>query len=208
MLGERVLVLAPHTDDGELGAGGTIAKLCAQGRDVRYVAFSACETIQTTEPRDLLRTECSNATARLGVKPENLSILDFEVREFGRDRQPILDAMVRLNAEFRPDLVLAPCHDDFHQDHQVIAAEAMRAFKRTTMLGYELPWNTTQFATTAFVELTQVEVDKKIAAVAAYESQAGRPYADPRVTESQLRFRGVLAGVEFAEAFTVIRWYF
>ena len=37
----RVLVLAPHTDDGELGAGATIAKLIEHGADVRYVAFSA-----------------------------------------------------------------------------------------------------------------------------------------------------------------------
>ena len=41
---ERVLVLAPHTDDGEFGCGGTMARLVEAGADVRYVAFSIATT--------------------------------------------------------------------------------------------------------------------------------------------------------------------
>ena len=39
---DRVLVLAPHTDDGELGCGGSIAKFLEQGKEVYYAAFSLC----------------------------------------------------------------------------------------------------------------------------------------------------------------------
>ncbi len=92
LTGATILVLAPHTDDGELGAGGSMAPWAAEGNDVRYVAFSACETIQPPD-RDpqILRTECAAATATLGIPRENLSILDFEVRHFARDRQAVLD---------------------------------------------------------------------------------------------------------------------
>ena len=41
---KNVLILAPHTDDGELGCGGTIAKLIEEGSEVYYAAFSVCET--------------------------------------------------------------------------------------------------------------------------------------------------------------------
>jgi LmbE family N-acetylglucosaminyl deacetylase len=207
MPGDRVLVLAPHTDDGELGAGATIAKFREQGSEVCYVAFSACETVQTEPPFDRLRGECREATSRLGIAQENVHILDFEVRHFLRDRQGILDAMVRVNKEFQPDLVLGPSPDDVHQDHSVVATEMWRAFKRTSMLGYELPWNTTKFETSCFVEVQRRHVDSKIDAIAAYESQAARPYVDPELTASLLRVRGISAGLEYAEAFTVYRWF-
>ena len=71
--GATVLVLAPHTDDGELGAGATIAKLAQQGNDVHYVAFSACETVQPDGvPADRLRHECAGATSTLGIPAANL----------------------------------------------------------------------------------------------------------------------------------------
>ena len=65
-----VLVLSPHTDDWELGAGGTICKLIAEGSRVTYVAFSTAEeSVPAAFPRDILKTEVRNATSVLGIKP-------------------------------------------------------------------------------------------------------------------------------------------
>jgi LmbE family N-acetylglucosaminyl deacetylase len=89
-----ILVLAQHTDDGELGAGASIAKWCRQGNEVHYIAFSACESVQEEEPFDVLREECQRATRSLGIPRGHTQILAFEVRQFARDRQQILDAMV------------------------------------------------------------------------------------------------------------------
>lgn len=205
--GSAVLVLAPHTDDGELGAGASIAKWCRQGMDVHYVAFSACESIQTQEPFDILRDECQRATTLLGVMPGRTRILDFEVRHFARDRQQILDAMVALNQEIEPDLVLVPSSDDTHQDHFVVSDEARRAFKRTSILGYEAPWNNFRFETTAFVAVRDTDVEAKVAALAQFKSQIDRNYMRRDHTLAQLMFRGVQAGVPWAEAFQVLRWY-
>lgn len=203
-----ILVLAPHTDDGELGAGGSIARWVDDGNDVYYVAFSACETIQPPE-RDpnVLRIECSRATEALGVKGENLSILDFEVRHFARNRQAVLDEMVRLQASLRPDLVLAPSLEDTHQDHGVVAQEARRAFKRTRLLGYEAPWNNFRFDVTAFVPLEERHVERKWNALQKFRSQSDRPYMQREYVDAQARFRGVQAGVGYAEAFQILRWY-
>lgn len=205
--GSAVLVLAPHTDDGELGAGASIAKWCRQGITVHYVAFSACETIQTREPFDILRDECMRATGVLGVMPGRTRILDFEVRHFARDRQQILDMMVALNREVEPDLVLVPSSDDTHQDHFVVSDEARRAFKRTSILGYEAPWNNFRFETTAFVGVQDSDVEAKVAALSRFESQTDRTYMSRDHTLAQLRFRGVQAGLSWAEAFQVLRWY-
>ena len=67
---ERVLVLAPHTDDGEFGCGGTIARLLDGGADVRYVAFSiATKSLPEGFPPDTLAKEVRAATAAIGIPP-------------------------------------------------------------------------------------------------------------------------------------------
>ena len=164
---ERVLVLAPHTDDGEFGAGGTMARLVEAGSDVRYVAFSiATRSLPEGFPPDTLAREVKEATAELGIPPANLTVHDFDVRTFPEHRQDILELLVALWEEWHPDAVFLPTVHDIHQDHQVIAAEGLRAFKRTTILGYEIPWNNFDFAYQAYVALQQEHVDRKVAALA------------------------------------------
>lgn len=66
---QKVLVLAPHTDDGELGCGGTIHRLIQLGKEVHYVAFSTCEeSVPEGFPKDILTKEVKAATASLGIK--------------------------------------------------------------------------------------------------------------------------------------------
>ena len=203
----NVLVLAPHTDDGEFGCGATIAKFVQEGRRVIYAAFSAAE--QSVLPHlssDILRTEVREATSLLGIKHEDCLILDFEVRRFPENRQSILDQMIKLQSTYNPDLVLLPSSHDTHQDHQTISQEGFRAFKKTTMLGYEVPWNNLEFRTNCFISFSEDLLKKKIAALNVYESQKHRSYANAEFIRSLAVTRGVQIGKSFAECFEVIRW--
>lgn len=204
---ERALVLAPHTDDGELGCGGTIARMLEEGVDVYYVAFSTCRrSLPEGCPPDTLEREVRAATLQLGMRPERVILFDFDVREFDRARQAILDEMVRLKRELDPDLVFLPCPQDMHQDHVVVATEGIRAFKRCTILAYELPWNNITFSTQCFVALEERHVAQKVEAIGCYASQQNRPYADPGFIRGLARTRGVESGYYYAEAFQAIRW--
>lgn len=203
----RVLVLAPHTDDGEFGCGGAIGRYLLDGHEVYYVAFSAAEkSVPKGMDTNILRTEVVDATKLLGVPSDNLEVLDFEVRDFPACRQEILEEMIRLQAQLDPDIVFLPSTADTHQDHQTISAEGFRAFKKTTMLGYELPWNNLNFTTSMFVVLQAEQIDCKIRALAAYRSQAGKSYATPEFVRNLAMIRGTQIGVEYAEAFETIRW--
>lgn len=202
-----ILVLAPHTDDGELGAGASLARWASEGHQVHYVAFSDCEeSLPAGCAPGTLRREVAEATAALGVRADRLRVLDFSVRYFERDRQDVLQAMVELNRELAPDLVLLPSREDLHQDHAVIALEGLRAFKRTSLLGYEVPWNNVSFTTSCFVSVDERAVQAKVAAVQCYASQQHRSYVQEGYLRAQLRFRGNQAGVAHAEAFEVVRW--
>jgi N-acetylglucosamine malate deacetylase 1 len=202
----RVLVLAPHTDDGEFGCGGTMARLVESGVDVRYVAFSiATKSLPDGFPPDTLAREVREATLEIGIPSERLMVHDFEVRAFPGHRQEILEMLIDLWAEWPPDAVLQPSLGDIHQDHQVIAAEGLRAFKRTTVLGYEIPWNTLNFNYQAYVSLEQRHVERKVAALARYESQQHRNYANEEYIWNLARTRGINVGRDLAEVFEVYR---
>jgi LmbE family N-acetylglucosaminyl deacetylase len=204
---ERILVLAPHTDDGEIGCGGTIVRFLEEGKSVHYVAFSTARTSVRPEfPDNILEIEVREATRVLGIPPENLIVFDFPVRHFPEHRQAILQTLVDLRQQLNPDLVLVPSPHDIHQDHQVIASEGLRAFKRHTILGYEEPWNNIVFETRCFVTLEQRQVAKKIKALHCYKSQGHRAYLDEEFVWSLARTRGTQIEGGYAEAFEILRW--
>lgn len=204
---KKVLVLAPHTDDGELGCGASIHKFSSEGAEVFYVAFSICTRSlpEYLHPMTLAE-EVKRATELLGVSKENLILYDYDVRHFPAIRQTILEEMVALEKQIKPDLVLMPCSTDIHQDHQTIYAEGLRAFKRTTILGYELPWNNLSFTTNTFVTLNENNVQQKIKALNEYESQKTRSYLNADFIRSLAKTRGVQIAADYAEAFELIRW--
>jgi len=206
-MNDNVLILAPHTDDGEFGCGGTISWLLEKGKNVFYVAFSSAEkSVPKGMPKDTLKKEVKRATKVLGIKPENLILFNYEVRDFPLHRQEILEDMVKLNAEIQPSLVFLPSTFDTHQDHKTVTEEGFRAFKRTSMLGYEVPWNNLSFNTNSFYFLEDKHIQKKIDALKCYESQQFRSYATEEFIRSLARVRGTQIGANYAEVFEVIRW--
>ena len=105
-------------------------------------------------------------------------------------------------------MVLVTTGADTHQDHQVLHSEAVRAFKDTTLWGYELPWNSLRFSAQAFVTLNQEHIDRKWASLQAYKSQfeLQRPYFNKDVIYGLARVRGVQVRTEYAEVFEVVRF--
>jgi len=204
---KNVFVLAPHTDDGELGAGGTIAKLIEAGANVFYLAFSTAEvSVPDGFAKDILKTEVIDATTILGIPKANVRIFNYEVRKLNYVRQEILEDLISMRKEIMPDLVLMPSLHDIHQDHTTVAQEGLRAFKNTTILGYELIWNNLTFDTTSFVALEKRHVDLKVRALAAYRSQFGRNYMSEDFIISLAKIRGVQSNFSYAESFEVVRW--
>ena len=203
---QRVLVLAPHTDDGEFGCGGTMARLVEDGVDVRYVAFSiATRSLPEGFAPDTLAREVREATTELGIPEGNLTVHDFDVRTFPDHRQEILELLVAIWEDWKPDAVFQPSLHDVHQDHQTVAQEGLRAFKRTTVLGYEIPWNNFDFAYQAYFALEERHVERKVAALARYASQQHRRYSDPEYARSLARIHGINVNREYAEVFHVYR---
>ena len=204
---KNILILAPHTDDAELGCGGSIAKFVEEGNNVYCAAFSIAEdSVPSGFVKDALINEFTSAMTELGLKQENLFIYRYPVRRFPQYRQEILEDIVKLRNKLMPDLIFVPSQNDVHQDHQVIAAEGLRVFKKNSILGYELPWNNIVFETRSFVRLEKIHIEKKILALKCYKTQMHRSYLDDSFIWGLAKTRGTQFENEYAEAFEVLRY--
>ena len=206
---KKVLILSPHTDDAELGAGGTIARFLEEGSDLYIAVFSTCEdSLPVGSPINSLLEEFYNAYDFIGISRNNLKVYNYPVRRLSEYRQEVLEILVRLKSEITPDLVILPSGYDLHQDHQVIHMEGVRAFlKSSSIWGYELPWNHKQFSPMQFIKLYEKHVELKIKMLSFYKTQFDlkRSYFSQDFIKGLARVRGVQASCEYSEAFEVIR---
>ena len=204
--GKKILLLAPHPDDPEYACGGSIAKW-SKDNELFYVAFSPCKiSLPEGFSEDTLYQELQSSATLLGIPETNIITYNFPVRRFPGQRQEILEELVKLRKRIQPDLVVMPNSNDVHQDHKVIYEEGLRAFKHSSLLGYELPWNSLQFISNFHVKLSKEELDIKWKAISAYKSQEKRAYKSEDFFTGLARVRGLQVGSEFAEAFEAIRW--
>ena len=196
----NILLLAPHADDVELGCGATVARFVEEGHNLLWIVFT------DEQP---LNSEHVKATEVMGFKNESRRALDFTLRHLCIRRQEVLERLVTLNSEFKPDLVMGPSLHDFHQDHQVVANEMVRAFKTScSIICYELPWNHISFDVQLLTKLTDRHIETKIRMLEKFKSELvvrGR-YFSTTLMRGMALLRGTQAGTKYAEAFEVLRW--
>lgn len=206
----NILLLSPHTDDVELGSGGSIIKFIKDGHKILWIVFSAAEeSLPIDIPRNSLEKEFLSVIKCLNLTEENYKIFNFKVRNLDEHRQEILEELINIRDEFNPQIVIGPSLNDFHQDHRVVTKEMIRAFKTTSsILCYELPWNHITFDTQLFIKLRKEHITKKCEMLRNYKTQLAKkkPYFSEEFIYGLAKVRGVQCNSEYAEAFEVIRW--
>jgi LmbE family N-acetylglucosaminyl deacetylase len=199
--GKRICCIGAHPDDIELGAGAFIASVIGK-------ADILCVTLSDNQKNALLKNlveEHYNALSCLGVKSDRIRLESFETRKFPQDRQEILEYLYRLNKEYRPEMVLTHSRADIHQDHNVTTEEVLRAFRGTTVLGFDVVRSSYGFFPHFLAEVTEADVEKKIAALAEYKTYHEKYYFSPELLRSTLIRNGALAERPYAEGFDILR---
>ena len=126
----NILILSPHTDDAELGCGGSVFKWKEEGHKIYWITFSSCEeSIPATFAKDATKKEFKENMDYFGANYYKLH--DYPVRNFDKYRQDILEYLVKAKHTFKPDLVVGTSLNDNHQDHLVIANEMVRCFRNS-----------------------------------------------------------------------------
>ena len=199
--GKKVCFIGAHPDDIELGCGALIARIAGK-TDVRCVTFS---NNQKNPALSHLVPEHYASMETLGVPRERVDLLDFETRRFQEHRQEILEAMIKIMREDDPDIVFVHTKSDVHQDHGVLTQEALRAFRGRTVLGFDVIRSSYGFFPDFLVGVDEMDVQKKLDALACYKTYAGKYYFSPDVTKATLIRNGAICERPYAEGFDILR---
>jgi len=199
--GKRVLFIGAHPDDIELGAGALIHHI---------VPFCEvmCLTLSDNQKNPQLRQVVGELQASmqvLGVSRDNVIVEKFATRDFPDARQEILEYLLKIRREFKPDIVFVHSKADIHQDHNVATEEALRAYRGTSVLGFDVVRSSYGFFPHFLVEVTAEDVEKKIEALAQYKTYNDKYYFDASLLRATMIRNGALAERPFAEGFDILR---
>jgi LmbE family N-acetylglucosaminyl deacetylase len=199
--GKRILFLGAHPDDIELGCGALLHHIASK-TDV------LCVTLSDNQKNPQLKkvvNELYDSMAILGVPMEKVVVEEFTTRKFPDMRQEILEYLLELRRNFKPDIVFTHTRQDVHQDHNVVTEEALRAYRGITLLGYDVVRSSYGFFPHFLVEVTQEDVEKKIEALSSYETYHDKYYFDTELLRATMVRHGALAERPFAEGFDILR---
>lgn len=194
----ELVLLGAHCDDLAIGAGATLLQTCARRPDLRVTALvlTGGGTAREAEERAALAEFCPGASL-------DVTVLDLPDGRAPAHWDTVKQALQDLAGRCRPDLVLAPCRHDAHQDHRLLAELAPTAFRGRFVLGYEiLKWESDLAQPSVFVPVDESTARRKAQLlVEHYASQRDRSWFDCEAFLGLARVRGVQCGARYAEAF-------
>ena len=198
----RVLAVAPHPDDIEIGCGGTLIKLAKAGHEI----FLAIMTKGDAGGNPGQRQKEQEAAAKI-YKAKKIFWLGFHDTRVPLGKESI-DALDKVMREVKADLVFAPHAEDTHQDHRNTANQVISATRYThNVLFYEVP-SSVNFQPDVFVIIGSV-LETKYRALRAHKSQVNKVnVADLSIIDcarSMAHFRGYQGRVKAAEGFKALR---
>jgi LmbE family N-acetylglucosaminyl deacetylase len=194
----EVLCLGAHSDDIEIGCGGTILELLAANRGVRvtWVVFSGNATREAEARRAARRFLQGAGSSSVVVRKQRDGFFPaqvIEIKEFFED----------LKRTSEPDLIFTHYRHDRHQDHRTISDLTWNTFRNHFVLEYEIPKYDGDLGTpNLFVPVGRVAARRKVNAIhTIFKTQVGQHWFTPDLFYGLMRVRGIEACVEFAEAF-------
>jgi LmbE family N-acetylglucosaminyl deacetylase len=199
--GKSLLFLGAHPDDIELGCGALIAEI-ADSTEIHCYTFS--DNQQNPELHELVE-EYAASMRTLGLKDGQFELGSFQTRFFPEHRQAVLEQMLALRKLYQPQIVFVHTAKDVHQDHVTLTQEAIRAFRGTTVLGYDVLRSSYGFFPDFLVEVRGQAVDTKLQALSQYKTYADKYYFNAEILRATAIRHGALAERPLAEGFDIIR---
>jgi LmbE family N-acetylglucosaminyl deacetylase len=198
----RLLCLGAHSDDIEIGCGGTLLRILSEhpGSSVTWAVFASPGGREEEARR-------SAAAYLSSVSDARVELFQFRESYFPFVGSEIKDAFEKLKTSPNPDVIFAHRHDDMHQDHRVIAELSWNTFRNHLILQYEIPKYEGDLGTpNVFVPLERAQADRKVELLMEhFPSQANRTWWHPDTFHGLMTVRGIECNApeRRAEAFYV-----
>ncbi len=196
----RILALGAHSDDIEIGCGGTLLRLLAERPDLEVTWAVFCST-----PERAREAEASAEQFLQGAARKRIVIRSHRDGFLPTEWARVKEEFEELKREVTPDLILTHYREDRHQDHRVVSELTWNTWRNHLILEFEIPKYDGDFGTpNAFVPLSPATVEKKIELVLkAFPTQAGKSWFSADLFRAVARIRGMECQAEerLAEAF-------
>jgi len=196
----RILCIGAHSDDIEIGCGGTLLRLLAErpGSTVHWAVLSATGE-REREARD------SAAAFLVDAASVCLELQTFRESYFPYVGADIKDWFNDLRARVEPDLVLCHHRGDQHQDHRTVAQLVWNTFRNHLIAEFEIAKYEGDLGwPNLYVQLSQTLAEHKVDLIMThFSSQRTRYWFRPETFMATMALRGVEAGGGYAEAFHV-----
>ncbi len=197
----KVLCLGAHSDDIEIGCGGTILRLTREYEDTEFhwVVFSAGDEQRKEEAIKTAELTLKDATSKTIVTN------DFQDSFFPYAGREIKTYFQEIRAAFSPHLVFTHYRHDLHQDHRLLNELTWNTFRDHLILEYEIPKYDGDLGNPNFyVPIDESTAQEKINIICSgFRSQQSKPWFDEETFRALLRLRGIESGSgeKYAEAF-------
>jgi LmbE family N-acetylglucosaminyl deacetylase len=196
----RLLVLGAHSDDGEIGCGGTVLQLARRG-----LLAEVCWVVLSGKGARIAEARASAEELLEGVPSTQILQPGFRDGFFPYDGADIKGFFEQELKPFAPDLILTHQRNDAHQDHRLTCELTWNSFRNHTILEYEVPKYDGDMGRPSFFVPLEEDVSKhKISHLMKhFVSQANRHWFTPDLFEGLLRLRGMECNspTSHAEAF-------
>lgn len=198
---KRVLCLGAHSDDIEIGCGGTILRLAQENPnlDVRWVVLCGADDRRAAEARG----SAANFLER--VKLKEVVVSRFRDAYLPYQGVEVKDFFEAQKKAFAPDLIFTHFRDDRHQDHRVVSDLTWNTWRDHLIFEYEIfKYDGDLGQPNVFAPLSEGTCRRKIELLmSGFPSQVNRQWFSPDTFQAMLRLRGVEANspTKFAEAF-------
>jgi LmbE family N-acetylglucosaminyl deacetylase len=196
----RLLALGAHSDDVEIGCGGTILRLVAEQRGLEVLWVVFCST-----PERAAEARASARAFLEGVESMKVIVRDYRDGFLPYSGSAVKDEFEALKQEFSPDLVFTHYRHDRHQDHRLVSDLTWNTWRDHFILEYEIPKYDGDFGSpNFFASLPPSTLDHKISLLTKhFPSQAGKPWFADDLFRAVARIRGMesAAPERFAEGF-------
>jgi LmbE family N-acetylglucosaminyl deacetylase len=196
----KILCLGAHSDDIEIGCGGTILRIAEEYPEAKFhwVVFSA-EGKRGIEAHRSAESFLSNIDSKI-----------IDVQAFRDSYFPFIGAAIKnhfviLKEKFDPDIILTHFIQDAHQDHRLIGQLTWNAFRNHLILEYEIAkYDADLGIPNLYVHLNENIVQKKISKICKlFKSQSDKEWFGEESFRSLMRIRGLesISPSKYSEAF-------
>src|SRR5258708_4305421 len=197
---KRVLCIGAHSDDIEIGCGGTVLRMIEQNKNIEFYWLVLCSNPQRAKEA----TRSANAFLK-GVKKKTIVVKDFRDGFLPYIGAPVKEAFEELKKALAPDVIFTPFRHDLHQDHRFVCELTWNTFRNHLILEYEIPkYDADLRSPNFFVPLSDAQARKKVKSLLRYfTTQQNKQWFSEELFYGLMRLRAteVASPARYAEAF-------